>query len=125
MWVFMSGSFVSIVKPDAADVPKAMRGKDLLLVRGRRREDLTVAFPGSRILRTPGRDYAFRTFVPRERVAARMAGEVQAIDYGNFKGSVRSAARHDAYMDVWSAMNRFQNEHCDAPTPSLLSRQRD
>jgi hypothetical protein len=33
-----------------------------------------------------------------------------AVDYANFKGMVKAGKRHDAYMNVWSAMYAAQ-EH--------------
>jgi hypothetical protein len=46
--------------------------------------------------------------VPKAELAVRLAARVEAIDYDNFKGSVPEQRRHDAYMDVWSAMRRFE-----------------
>jgi hypothetical protein len=114
MWVFLNNSYLSIVKPIAADVPRLLRDKDLLLVRGRCKGDIERVFRGVRVTKTPARDYAFRAFVPRERVSECMAGWVMDINYTNFKDSVKENSRHDAYLDVWSAMHRFQAGFYDA-----------
>lgn len=103
MWVFLSNSFLSIVK--LRSLPKGR-----LLVRARRRCDISKVFPKTKIIRTPGRDYAWRAVVSQKIVAAVLADQVMAIDYSNFKDSVgaRDNARHAAYLRVWSAMEQFQ-----------------
>ena len=52
-------------------------------------------------------------FAPRphhrhDRVEA--VGEVGDIDYPNFKDGVRENDRHDAYLQVWSAMHQLQSK---------------
>jgi hypothetical protein len=37
-----------------------------------------------------------------------MADAVRGIRYPNFKGTVESHARHEAYMEVWSSMYRSE-----------------
>lgn len=111
MWVFLSNSFLSIVK--IRSLPKGR-----LLVRARRRGDISRVFPKVRILKTPNRDYAWRAVVSQKAVAAALTNQVMAIDYSNFKDSVgiRDYARHAAYLRVWSAMEEFQLPR----RPSLL-----
>jgi len=50
-----------------------------------------------------------RARIDRETVALAMAEVVKGIRYSNFKDSVRERSRHDAYMDVWSAMHRYRH----------------
>ena len=98
MWIAMNDSFVSIV--DNGQGPEGT-----LTVRARAKSDLVAL--GFMPIETPSRDYPFRAFVPRERVAKIIADRLSSINYGNFKGSVGDRDRHDAYYDIWSAMFRF------------------
>lgn len=100
MWIFLNDAFLSIVD----------KGGDgsTLLVRARRAGDIEAIFPKAVVKETPRNDYRFRARIDREAVALAMAESIRGITYGNFKGSVKDHARHDAYMDVWSVMYRFQ-----------------
>lgn len=100
MWIFLNDAFLSIVD----------KGGDgsTLLVRARREGDIERVFMKTEVELTPHNDYRFRARIDRETVALAMAEAVRAITYGNFKGSVKEHARHDAYMEVWSAMHDFQ-----------------
>lgn len=100
MWIFLNDAFLSIVR-DRGDV-------DQLLVRARIKGDIESAFPDAKVSHTPDADYAYRAFLPRRDVAATIERRVQAIDYPNFKNSVRDHRRHDAYVEVWRAMLRYQ-----------------
>ena len=102
MWICLQDSFLSIV--DKGDPTHAT-----LLVRARRTGDIERVFPEAAVSSEGGSDYAFRARLPRNRVAARIAEAVQAIDYGNFKATVTERRRHDVYMDVWSALARDQD----------------
>lgn len=101
MWVFLRDSFLSIVD----------KGDDTgqtLLVRARKAGDIEAVFPDAEVIEGGGTDYAFRARIDREQVAQAMADQVRGIQYGNFKGAVRDHDRHDAYMDTWQSMLRFQ-----------------
>lgn len=112
MWIFMNDAFLSIVTPRMHDVPKPLRGRDLLLVRARKRGDIQRVFPKVRVNRTPNRDYAFRAFVPRPRVIHAIGQRLLDMEYGNFKDSVENDERHTAYSKVWSVMYGYQyNDH--------------
>lgn len=100
MWLCLSNAFVSIVEPTP--------GSDLLRCRARRPGDLERVFPGCKVQRTPGRDYLFRTELPRETVAQAVAAAALGIAYGNFKDSVKDDALHGAYASVWRVMERLQ-----------------
>jgi len=100
MWIFLNDAFLSIVD----------KGGDgmTLLVRARREGDIERVFPDATVQTTPRNDYRYRARIQREAVANAISEAVQSINYGNFKGSVMERARHDAYMDVWEVMNRYQ-----------------
>ncbi len=100
MWIFLNNAFLSIVD----------KGGDgtTLLVRARKAGDIKRVFPCARVEVSPRNDYRFRARVDREQLAQAMAEAVRQITYPNFKGSVGEHHRHEAYMDVWHAMYRFQ-----------------
>jgi hypothetical protein len=100
MWIFLNQAFLSIVD----------KGGDgtTLLVRARRAGDIERVFPDAAVTRTPLNDYRFRARVDRERVALAMADAVRAVTYPNFKDTVQERDRHEAYLDVWVAMHRYQ-----------------
>ncbi len=101
MWIFLSDSFLSIV--DIGD-----KSGQTLLVRARHKGDIERAFPEAKVIEGGGTDYRYRARIDREAVAQRMAEAVRGIDFPNFKSSVREPDRHDAYMQVWQAMHRYQ-----------------
>lgn len=100
MWIFLNSAFLSIVD-------KGGNGSTLL-VRARHEGDIERVFPQAAVERTPQHDYRFRARIDREVVAMALAEAVKGIRYSNFKDSVGERSRHDAYMDVWSAMYRYQ-----------------
>lgn len=100
MWVFMNDSFLSIVQH--RDKP------EWLVVRARVKGDIERAFPEVNATRTPDADYLFRAEIPRSVVGRVMENAFNKIDYDNFKNSVHERDRHDAYLQVWSTMHRFQ-----------------
>lgn len=106
MWLFLSNAYLSIVD-------KGGNG-DTLLVRARHAGDIERVFPEAEVQSGGGTDYRYRARIDRERVATTIADAVRGIDYGNFKDTVREAERHDAYMDVWSAIYAYQS---NADTP--------
>lgn len=101
MWIYLSDSYLSIV--EYRDDPTQ------LLVRARCPGDLERVFgPEISVAETPTHDYRYRTVLPRQRVAEVLADRVLAINYPNFKNSVREHDRHDAYFSAWSAMGGLQ-----------------
>jgi hypothetical protein len=101
VWVFLNNAFLSAVQH--RDEP------DNLMVRARRREDLERVFGAKvAVVESKAADYRWRVTVPKRLFADRLAANVEAIDYDNFKSSVAEHDRHEAYMDVWTAMHRFQ-----------------
>lgn len=101
MWIFLSGSFLSIVD-------KGDKSGQTLLVRARRNGDIEKVFPTAEVIEGGGTDYQYRARIDRKEVALRMADEIQDIRYPNFKSTVKEAGRHDAYMDVWRVMYGYQ-----------------
>ena len=101
MWMFAKDGFVSIVEDREAP--------GMLLVRGRVRGDIEALFPGAKVEATPKRDYLYRTSLPREAVAVRVAEMVALIDYDNFKNST-ALDRHAPYMNVWTTMYGLQQQ---------------
>ncbi|MGR9088323.1 MAG: hypothetical protein ACU841_14805 [Gammaproteobacteria bacterium] len=99
----MNKSFLSIV--DKGDPS----GKTLL-VRGRHAGDIERVFPEAIVQIGGGTDYRYRARIDRERVAAAIADSIRKIDYRNLKSTVSDPDRHDAYLDVWSAMYAFQEQ---------------
>ena len=101
MWIFLSNSFLSIVKH--RDLPES------LLVRARVEGDITNVFPDAAVFQDRIADYRFRAIIPRAVVGQALLAAAEAIDYTNFKNSVPNPVRHDAYMEVWSVMQELQD----------------
>jgi len=111
MWIFMNDAFISVVAPSAADleIGGERPDADLLSVRARRRGDLTAVFGNDfPIIRIVNRDYPYRTFCTRQRIAQIVADRICEIDYGNFKDSVPDKSRAGVYMSVWAAGVRLE-----------------
>lgn len=100
MWLMFNDAFLSIV--DKA------KQKGCLMVRARRPGDIERVFPGAKVAESFGTDYRYRAEIPRPIVANAVAARVLGIDYDNFKGSTKDKPLHDAYMRVWSNMERLQ-----------------
>lgn len=99
MWVCFNDGFVSIVED------RERPGN--LLVRARRRVHLT-RFAPRKITRSADRDYMWRASLPADWVAKVIAENVAAIDYGNFKSSVRDRELHDMYALWWGDHVKLQ-----------------
>ena len=82
MWVYLTDALLSIVAH--RDRPGH------LLVRARFAGDIERIFPSAEVTETPDADYRFRATIPREAVAQALAAAAQAIDYPNFKATLRS-----------------------------------
>lgn len=119
MWVILDNSFLSIV--DKVGDPNN------LMVRARAAGDIERVFPEAEVIETPFADYRFRTTLPRNEIADAIALRIMDIDYPNFKNSVNEDDRHDAYMQVWTAMHKFQSARVGKrlvrQTPPLQHRQ--
>lgn len=108
MWICLNRAFLSIVQPTPFELAAF---PDTLKVRARRPGDIESVFPGVGVTKDGSRDYLFRAFIPRSDVAIAMVNEVNTIDYGNFKNSVKDNRLHDAYTSMWHVHAKLQ------PTP--------
>jgi hypothetical protein len=105
MWIIQNDAFLSIVQD--RNEPKN------LYVRARIAGDIETVFPDlqeGKVEFNTGTDYAYRVSLPREDVYEAIARDVHNIDYTNFKNSVEDEPRHDAYLDIWSIMFKYQQE---------------
>jgi hypothetical protein len=103
MWVATNKGFLSIVQ----DYDKPGN----LLVRARGPGHLQAIFgPGVVVHVTPTRDYLYRASIPAKEVAEVIRRHVEAIDYDNFKDSVRDNLLHRAYAAMWRIMARYQRQ---------------
>lgn len=100
MWISLSNAFLSIVA-----IPER---PEMLKVRARREGDIERVFPSVVAQRTPGRDYLYRSEIPRTEVSAVIAANLAAINYDNFKNSVSNDRLHSAYASVWTTMSKLQ-----------------
>lgn len=114
MWLVTKHGFYSVVAH--RDDP------DLMLVRSRCRQDLEqlrclsldlaeIDLDVPEIVETPAADYACRIFMPRDTWETLATVLAMDIDYPNFKTAVHGDPERDAaYMQMWSAMRRFQQQ---------------
>jgi hypothetical protein len=111
MWVFTKKGFFSVVHDDFCRPGE-------LVVRARHRADLVrlIAAMGGNERDTPikelrGADYRFRIYVTNLAWAEYLVNEAVAIDYDNVKSAIVGSGdikRHNAYMQVWSALSQWQ-----------------
>lgn len=110
MWLFSDEGFVSAVKH------KYLPGH--LMVRARYEKDIRALAErleqvGSKVTckETKDADYRWRLTCKKKAYKAAMCAMIDDLDYTNFKNKVheeKDKDRDHAYMDVWSAMNRYQ-----------------
>lgn len=100
MWIMLSDGFLSIVHKECA--------ADELLVRGRRPGDIERVFPGAKVKKSTNTDYLFRAVIKRTEVAEALSQQVMALDYGNYKNSVKNNRFHNALSRIWSIMADLQ-----------------
>jgi hypothetical protein len=112
MWICLNDAFLSIVA-DRNDPER-------LLVRARRAGDIERVFPQAEVLVGVGTDYLYRALLPRSTVSEAITARIDSIDYPNFKNSVAERDRHDAYMQFWDVMYRYQQrERATKPTSAV------
>lgn len=102
MWIFTPQGFLSIVA-DRED-PQAGR----LLIRARTRKHLRNLLPDCEPFQKRPSDYPWRVWATRQQVAGLVAQQVTNLTYDNFKNAIPDAEYHDACLDVWEAMWRYQ-----------------
>jgi hypothetical protein len=100
MWIFTSGSFVSIV----ADRDNFQT----LLVRARLANHIHALFPKAKVFELEEADYQFRARVSRECAVKVIAKQVEGVGYPNFKNTVQDPRYHQSCMEVWGVMHRLQ-----------------
>ncbi len=102
MWVMLNNSFLSIVEN--------MNNPEELLVRARVKGDIERVFNDASAFEDLTADYKYRAFINRQIVQAEISKQVEGINYYNFKNSISKdeQERHDAYIQVWSALHRIQ-----------------
>ena len=102
MWVMLNNSFLSIVEN--------MNNPEELLVRARVKGDIERVFNDASVFEDLTADYKYRAFINRQIVQAEISKQVEGINYYNFKNSISKdeQERHDAYIQVWSALHRIQ-----------------
>ena len=103
MWIVLNKSFLSIVKN--------RNNENELLVRARVKGDIEKVFSNAETFEDIKADYKYRSYIKRKDVAFAISRELIDIDYDNFKSSVSKDdnIRKNAYMDVWSVLNKIQS----------------
>ena len=79
---------------------------------------LQVALPQINYVETRNADYVYRTVVTTEEWIGFLSGQVEALDYTNFKDRVAKTlgrGRHDLLMKVWSIMRALQAPSAERP----------
>lgn len=102
MWIWTNQSFVSIVE-HRDDQAK-------LIVRGRFRGDVDRFLLAPIEVETPDADYRFRATAYRADVEAAILRAAKAIDYPNFKDSIRVTWRAKVAAAVWRVMFAAQQD---------------
>jgi hypothetical protein len=114
----MNDGFISVVK-DRTDPTRRM-----VLARARKREHLRAFLgrhgKGVTIVEMAEADYRFRAKLPRAKLQAIMASRIDALDYDNFKNSVKDRELHDLYLNWWFDHLKMQ-EKAFPPRPFLPS----
>ena len=102
MWIVLNKSFLSIVKN--------RNNENELLVRARVKGDIEKVFENADVFEDENADYKYRAYIDRKNVANKISDELLKINYDNFKNSVSKDEynRKNAYMNVWSALNKLQ-----------------
>jgi len=100
MWIFTDKGFLSIIQD--------FRDPDTLIVRARFPDHIGAIFPDARVTKTPGRDYLYRTLLPRGEVTERLKTLIAGIDYTNFKDAVEEPLYSRACGEVWGILHRHQ-----------------
>ena len=104
MWIVLNKSFLSIVKN--------RNDENQLLVRARVEGDIEKVFENADVFEDNNADYKYRSYINRNIVAEIIKNELLNINYDNFKNSVakNETERKNAYMNVWSALYKLQND---------------
>ncbi|MDI9569145.1 MAG: hypothetical protein QM278_00200 [Pseudomonadota bacterium] len=101
MWIFADQGYLSIIQD--------FRDPDTLIVRARFPDHIRNIFPDAQVTKTPGRDYLYRTLLPRGEVAERIKALVEGIEYSNFKDAVEAPLYQRACGEIWGILHRYQS----------------
>lgn len=109
MWICLNTGFLSVIadKDPAKLIVLARRKRDLLKVFG---EDANV-------VETIDRHYRWRVFVNRENFKAIVAGQIDAINYTNFKTSVKDKDLHEMYREFSQIHLQYQEKDRSSHLP--------
>ena len=102
MWIAMNDGFISAVQHN--------RDPGMLVVRARNPDHLRAIFPGKRVHKRQGSDYAARVYVAKEEFSELLARRARGIDYPNFKNSVSDDKLHRMYEQMWLAGWNYQRD---------------
>jgi hypothetical protein len=114
MWTITVDGFYSVTAFDERRGGPRADAAELVVVRGRVREDLerlSRLIPHVEILGTPRSDYPFRIICRRDEWSRYLAASVDEIDYVNFKDRVakqQGRRRHDVLLSVWATLRRLE-----------------
>ena len=100
MWIVLNKSFLSIVKN--------RNDENQLLVRARVKGDIEKVFENADVFEDENADYKYRSYIARKNVADKISDELLKINYDNFKLCFKRWTNRNAYMNVWSALNKLQ-----------------
>ncbi len=100
MWIFTDKGFLAIIQD--------FRDPDTLIVRARFPDHIRNIFPDAKVTKTGGRDYLYRTLLPRGEVIEKIASLLTAIDYTSFKDAVEEPLYSRACEEVWGILHRYQ-----------------
>ncbi len=126
MWIFWKKGFYSITV--------SKYDKEELVVRGRCEKDIKrfieASGAGTELLKTPDRDYAFRTVAKKEIVSKWMVDAITDIDYTNFKNTAHGVDPQDyersaAYMKCWSALFGWQDNNLYNERKAVFKKQKN
>ncbi len=99
MWICLNTGFLSVI----ADKDPAK-----LIVLARRKRDLLNVFgQDAKIVETKDRHYHWRVFIDRENFKAIVAGQIDAINYTNFRNSVKDKDLHEMYTEFWQIHRQY------------------
>ena len=102
MWICLNTGFLSVI----ADKDPAK-----LIVLARRKRDLLSTFGENfTIVETTDRHYRWRVFIDRESFKAVVAGQIDAINYTNFRNSVKDKDLYEMYREFWLIHRQYQEK---------------
>ncbi len=102
MWICLNTGFLSVI----ADKDPAR-----LIVLARRKRDLLNIFgQDAKVVETMDRHYRWRIFIDRENFKAIVAGQIDAINYTNFRRSVKDKDLYEMYTEFWMIHRQYQEK---------------